>query len=296
MTPHDALMRLEASVVRAAIAGLRRLGPVAASNLCGAIARTIGPFLPVSRVADANLRRALPTLDQSARRRVIRGVWDNLGRTVGELPHLPHLRRTASGPGWELAGEDILTGLAAQPGAKIFFSGHIGNWEIMPAAAREYGMPMSSMYRAASNAELDKIIVGLRQQAVGADVPMVPKGAAGAKLAFAILARGGALGILMDQKLNDGIVAQFFGRPAMTTPGLAILALRFRCPVVPGYVERIGPARFRLVCEAPLPLPDGNDRTANILALTQAVNDRLEAWIRARPESWLWLHRRWPKE
>ena len=124
---------------------------------------------------------------------------------------------------------------------------------------------------------------------------MFPKGAAGARLALAHLSRGGYLGMLMDQKMNDGIEARFFGRPAMTAPALAALALRFRCPVVPAHVQRVGPARFRLVCEEPLDLPDTGDRQADILAVTQAVNDRLERWIRARPEGWLWLHRRWPK-
>jgi KDO2-lipid IV(A) lauroyltransferase len=65
---------------------------------------------------------------------------------------------------------------------------------------------------------------------------------------------------------------------------------------VPAHVERLGAARFRVVCEAPLALPATGDRIADIAALTAAINGCLERWIRARPEQWLWLHRRWPKE
>ncbi|MFT9091447.1 MAG: lysophospholipid acyltransferase family protein, partial [Gluconacetobacter sp.] len=83
--------------------------------------------------------------------------------------------------------------------------------------------------------------------------------------------------------------------PAMTAPALAAMALRYRGPGIPGYVERLGPARLRIHVEPPLALPDSGDRQADILALTQAVNDRLERWVRARPGTWLWLHRRWPK-
>jgi KDO2-lipid IV(A) lauroyltransferase len=286
--------RLEALLARAGLALLRALGPVTASNLGGAVARSIGPFLPVSRVADANLRLAMPELDAVARKGIIRGVWENLGRTMGEFPHLPKLRRTPSGPGWEIANEEILAPIAEQGGPAIFFSGHIGNWELLPPVVAAFGMPMSSMYRAAANPYIDEMIGALRREALGFAVPMFPKGAAGGRGALAHMARGGYLGILIDQKLNDGIAVDFFGRPAMTAPALAALALRFRCPVVPGHAQRIAPARLRFVVDPPLKLPDTGDRAADIAALTREVNATLERWIRARPESWLWLHRRWP--
>ena len=288
---------VEAAVLRGLLGLFRLLGPVRASNWGGASARFIGPLLPVSRVADVNLRLALPELDGPARRRVLRGAWENLGRTVGELPHIASLRQnTPGGPGWEMVGEDTLTALAARGGPAILVSGHIGNWEMLPAACAAYGLPFSSMFRAAPNPAVNEMIIGLRRRAVGNEVPMLRKGAAGAKGALAHLRRGGYLGLLMDQKMNDGIEATLFGHAAMTAPAMAALALRFRCPVIPGHVQRIGPARFRLVCEEPMTLPDTGDLQADIRAVTQAVNDHLERWIRARPESWLWMHRRFPKE
>ena len=287
---------MQALLLRTALSLLRRLGPVRASNLAGGLARRIGPLLPVSRVADANLQAAMPGLDRAARRRIVRGVWENLGRTVGELPHLDALREdTPSGPGWEVAGAEILREAKRAGGAVIFVSGHIGNWEVLPSVTARYGLPFAGLYRAAGNASVDAVILALRRRALGVDVPMFPKGAAGARGALRYLSRGGHLGMLMDQKMNDGIAARFFGRTAMTAPALASLALRHRCRVVPGYVQRLGPARFRVVVEPPLPLPDSGDAQADVLALTQAVNDTLERWIAARPESWLWLHRRWPK-
>ena len=287
--------RLEAAVILGALRLLRLLGPAAASNLGGAVARMVGPLLPVSRVARANLRAAMPELDGAAQRRVVRGMWDNLGRTACELPHVGSLRPTERGPGFELGGEDGLRWLRAHEGAVILVSGHLANWEVLPAAAALHGLPMASFSRAASNPLVDQIITDLRRTA-GADMPMFAKGALGAKQAYAHLAGGGRLGILMDQKLNDGIKASLFGLPAMTAPAAAAMALRFNCPVLPAYAVRLGPARFRLVCEPPLPHPATGDRRADTAALTQQVNDRLEAWIRARPAEWLWLHRRWPKE
>jgi len=65
---------------------------------------------------------------------------------------------------------------------------------------------------------------------------------------------------------------------------------------VPTFCRRIGPARLLAVCEAPLELPDSGDRIADVATLTQAINERVEAWVRAQPQDWLWVHRRWPSE
>ena len=288
--------RLEAVAILGALRVLRLLGPVAASNLGGAIARTIGPLLPVSRVAHMNLRAALPELDAADRRRVVRGMWDNLGRTACELPHIGSLQATEGGPGWELEGEGALQWLKAHRGAMILVSGHIANWEVLPAVAAAHGLMMGSFYRAASNPLVDQIIADLRRATTGVEMPMFAKGAVGAKQAYGYVARGGRLGVLMDQKLNDGIEARFFGLPAMTAPAAAAMALRFGCPVLPIRVMRLGPARFRLTCEPPLPHPATGNQHADTATLTQQVNDRLEAWVRERPVEWLWLHRRWPRE
>ena len=286
---------VETTAFQAALSILRSLDPVRASNLGAAVARRLGPPLPVSRVAERNLSLAFPDLGSQERRDIIRTMWESLGRTAAELPHLAVLTDASSGPGWEVAGSEILQEQAARGGPAIFFSGHIGNWEMLPPILARLGIQMASFYRALSNATVDQAVNGLRRQAVGVDVPMFPKGAAGARGALAHLARGGYLGMLVDQKMNDGIPVEFFGRPAMTAPALAALALRFRCPVIPGRIRRIGPARLRLEVEPPLILPDSGDRPRDVATVMRMVNATLERWITDEPGSWLWLHRRWPK-
>ncbi len=288
--------RLEAFGANLLLKLFRSLGPVRASNLGGAVARFVGPLLPVTRVAEVNLRLAMPELDAVGRRRVIRGAWENLGRTVGEFPHLGSLKRSDSGPGWEVVGEETLLALAQKGGPAIFFSGHIGNWEMLPVACAAYGFAFSSMFRSASNPAVDALVTRLRQDAIGVAVPMFSKGTAGAKAAMGHLRSGGYLGLLMDQKLNDGVAVQLFGHTAMTAPALAVMALHFRCPVIPGVVQRIGPARFRMVCEEVMDIPDTGSRKADTVTMTQTMNSYLERWIRERPDSWLWMHRRWPKD
>lgn len=285
--------RVEAGLVRALFAAVRALGPRCASDLGGWVGRTLGPLLPVSRVAEVNLRLAFPDRDAAWRRATIRAMWDNLGRVAGELPCLPALM---DDPGAvTVEGAEAFDAIARAGRPAIVFSGHFANWEIMtPTAARR--APTAVVYRAIGNPRIDALVAALRQAAIGGGTGLMqPKGTAAARETLAHLRRGGVVGMLMDQKMNDGIEARLFGVPAMTAPALAHLALRFRCPVFPTRPLRLGPARYRVVVEPPLPLPDTGDRHADIAALTQAVNDTLERWIRDRPAEWLWLHRRFDK-
>ncbi|MDT7952297.1 MAG: lauroyl acyltransferase [Acetobacteraceae bacterium] len=290
------LHQLEGMAARGAVRLLRALGPVRASNLGGAVARGIGPWLPVSKVADHNLRMALPALTAHERRRIVRGVWDNLGRTAAEFPHVGSLSECPSGPGWEVVGAEHVEALAARGGPAILFTGHIGNWEVLPLATARKGVPLATVYRASDNRAIDALIIALRRDAAGAATKLFPKGAQGARQTLLHLRQNGFVGLLQDQKMNDGIRAEFFGHAAMTASSLAALALKTDCPVLPVYATRLAPCRFRVTFEPPVPRPQTGDRAADVAALTQTVNDRLEAWIRAKPESWLWLHRRWPRE
>ena len=108
--------------------------------------------------------------------------------------------------------------------------------------------------------------------------------------------RGEHMAMLVDQKMNDGILVPFLGVPAMTASAIAELAFRFDCPVLPARVERLKGAHFRVTFEPPLEKPASGDRKKDAELLMTAVNDRLSAWIRARPEQWLWVHNRWPAE
>ncbi|NVN00915.1 MULTISPECIES: LpxL/LpxP family acyltransferase [Asaia] len=291
------LHRAEYAVARLCLTGLSCLNPATASNLGGWLARRIGPRLPVSRVADANIALAIPKTTAAERAQIISDVWDNLGRTVAEFPHLARLKQdTATGPGWSIANAHILEEMAATKKPVIFFSGHIGNWEMLPPVVARHGLPFASFYRAAGNPLIDRLIIDLRAKAMGCDVPMFAKGAKGARLALRHLAQGGHLGILGDQKMNDGIECRFFNLPAMTASAAATFAVKYDCPIVTGRIIRLGPARLHLEV-GPVLMPDQSmPRQDEIGSLTQQLNDRLEKWIREIPGCWLWLHRRWPKE
>lgn len=301
MNRQDLGQQAEAFLVKSLFSLLGALPVTVASKLGGMVAAGIGPFLSVSgKVGEANLRMALPELSASQRHQVIREVWKNLGQTVTELTNLKALQEVPEGsqqPGYSLEGwvEHVAPHLVpGQPA--IFFTGHLANWEMMPVIAASRGLDFGFMYRAASNPLVDVALKKQRQANYAGDVKMFPKGAAGARAAYAHLSRGGVLGLLVDQKLDTGLSVPFFGKNAMTMDAMASFALKFRCPVFPVHIRRLGAARLRVICDPALSLPHTADKQADILTLTTEMNRTLEGWIREQPGDWLWLHRRWPRE
>jgi KDO2-lipid IV(A) lauroyltransferase len=293
--------RIEAWGAALFFAAMRALPLDFASALGGALARHIGPHLGISQRARRNLTAALPALSAAQVERVVRFMWDNLGRVAAEYPHL---RRIGVFPPIvlqkrvfqkrrgrvETLGIEHLDRAVAAGRKVIIFGGHLGNWEIAALAAGQYGIDVAQIYRAANNPLVERMIARFR----GSESEFIPKGAVASRRALAALRRGAHLTLLVDQKLNDGIPVAFFGRPAMTAPALALLALHFDCAVLPARVERLAGAHFRLTIHPPLPLPRTANRTADVAALMTAVNETLELWIRERPEQWFWLHSRWP--
>jgi KDO2-lipid IV(A) lauroyltransferase len=261
-----------------------------ASAIGGALARALGPSLGVSKRARLNLRRALPELSDADTARIIAGMWANLGRVAAEYPHLRRIRVFDPRGRVETHGFEHMDRAVAAGRRMLIFSGHIANWEIGMLAAVQYGISITQIYRAANNPIVDRMITRFRGEAA----ELIPKGRVAARRAIAALGRGAHLTMLADQKMNDGIPVPFFGRPAMTSSALAVLALRFDCDVLPARVERLQGARFRLTVFPPLPLPRSGDHHADVAALMTQVNQTLEGWLRDRPEEWFWLHRRWP--
>ena len=263
----------------------------AASWLGGALARLVGPRLRVTKNARRNLKRVFPHLSESEIDRIVTAMWDNLGRTAGEHPHLAQFDPYKPASRVEVVGGEEIDKLRDDGMTGLLFAGHIANWELSPLAGVKRGLTVHLIYRRANNPLFDAIVQKGRA-VLGGD--LYPKGSEGAKQVLRAMRRGDHMAMLVDQKMNDGIAVPFLGIEAMTASAIAELAFRFDCPVVPARVERLKGARFRVTFEAPLEKPATGDRREDVKLLMTAINARLSAWIAERPEQWLWVHNRWP--
>lgn len=270
------------------------IGVDAASALAGGFLRHVGPLVrPISRRAEDNLRMIFPDWDEAKVRRVTAGVWENLGRTAAEFNHLEDLVPFGSDSRVDVVGEERLRMIARGARPAIFVSGHFANWEVMSIAFHAAGVEYATVYRAANNPLVDELIINMRAKVMSR--ALIPKGKRGGRALIETLKAGRSLAMLVDQKLNDGISAPFLGREAMTAPAAARLSLKFSAPIIPVSIERLKGARFRVTVHEAIAFAPTGDLTADVLALTTRVNEHLERDILARPEQWLWMHRRWPK-
>ncbi len=280
--------RLEAGLLWLVYHGFRLLPVDAASGLGGFIGRTVGPHLSVSRRARRNLETALPGQNH---RQIVRAMWDNLGRIAGEFPHAGCF--LADPARMEISGLEHLDALRDSGEATLLFSGHIGNWELSNILSLRAGLTVNPVYRKPDNPHLGWLFESRLRTP---EMQLIPKGPKGARQTVKLMGEGKSIVFYVDQKMNDGISVPFFGRPAMTAPALASLALKYNRRVVPFRVIRTKGAHFRAEILPPFYFCDSGDREADTLTAMCQVNDMLEGWIREFPAQWLWLHRRWPKQ
>ncbi|MGZ9096949.1 MAG: lysophospholipid acyltransferase family protein [Micavibrio sp.] len=274
-------------IALAVLMGLFRLmSPEQASALAGKIGRTIGPRLAASRKAIANLKAALPGKTEDECQAAITGMWENMARVIAEYPNLESLSSKA-----EITGLAHLKKALEENGQVIVFSGHLANWEIMAPCLLRQGIATDLVYRAPNNPWSDKMLD--RYRSLRGKLRTLPKSKKGTRRLVESIKNGRSVGILIDQKYNEGLEIPFFGRPAMTSPAFVQLAQKFNCGLVPFRVERLKGTQFRLSFFPAMKIFDDQAAPLPVEQVMMNAHQLLESWIIERPEEWLWLHRRW---
>ncbi|MGQ0741782.1 MAG: lysophospholipid acyltransferase family protein [Alphaproteobacteria bacterium] len=265
-----------------------------ASAIGGWIGRNFIAPTGMSRRALANLHAAFPDKNETEIRNIISGMWDNLGRVMAEYAHLSKLTYIGENPRIEVVGLENLRAAQAYGKGILIISAHFANWEIMPCAARQYGLLGGVVVRPTNNPYVSRWLD--RQRSRYGMPEQISKGAQGTRRIFSLLRKGDCILMLVDQRTSEGVPAPFFGREAMTTPAPAALAIKLGAVILPVWNERVGGARFRMHVQPIIERPRSGDEDRDVLAFTAKINAWVEARVRERPEQWLWIHRRWSEK
>lgn len=251
----------------------------------GAVTRTlVAPLAGYQSRAMANLARVYPDMPSPERRRIARAVADNAGRTLIEnystadfTARMAHV--TPTGPGMAALEQARADGRPV-----ILVTGHFGNYEAGRAALVARGFKIGGLYRPMRNPYFNDHYVRTMESFGG---PVFPQGRRGTGGFVRHLKAGGMLVLLTDQHQASGAKLTFMGLPAKTATSAADLALKYNALLIPFYGTRAADGlSFDVEMEAPVEPSDG-------VTMTQALNDSLEARVRAHPEQWFWIHRRW---
>jgi Kdo2-lipid IVA lauroyltransferase/acyltransferase len=270
------------------------LMPRPAARFIGAAFAAVAYALrtPLRQAAMFNLGLAFPDWTDARRRSVIRGMVRQIGWMAGEFSQFPkytreNIERIVVVDGFENFDEARRRGTGV-----LFLTGHMSAWELAPFAQALYGYPLHFLVRPIANQRVDSLINGYR--CLSGNQPIEKNRSARAILK--VLGDGGTVGVLADHNtdIEESVFVNFFGIPASTTSGLARLALRTDAAVVPGFLSWDERRRkYRLRFERAVELSRTANEEADVIECTARFTRVIEDFVRAHPDQWLWVHKRW---
>jgi KDO2-lipid IV(A) lauroyltransferase len=280
----------------AAWTGVKLLGllPRPAARFVGASFAAVAYAVraPLRRSAMFNLRLAFPDWTDARRRRVLRGMIRQIGWMAGEFSQFPKYTRERIERIVVVDGFENFDTARRRDKGVLFLTGHMSAWELAPFAQALYGHPLHFLVRPIANRRVDALINSYRCRS--GNQPIEKNRSARAILK--VLGEGGTVGVLADHNtdIEESVFVDFFGLPASTTSGLARIALRTDSAVVPGFLswdEVRG--RYRLRFEPAVELARTGNEESDVVENTARFTRVIEDFIRAHPDQWLWIHKRW---
>lgn len=247
---------------------------------------------PLRRTAMFNLKLAFPDWTDAKRKQVIRGMVRQIGWMAGEFSQFPRYTRKKIEQIVVLDGFENFDAARRRGKGVLFLTGHMSAWELAPFVHALFGYPLHFLVRPITNRRVDALINKYR--CLSGNRPIEKNRSARAILR--ILSEGGTVGILSDHNalLEEGVFVNFFGIPASTTSGLARIALWTEAAVVPGFLSwDKGRHKYRLRFEPAVEIARTGNEEADIVENTARFTRAIEDYIRAHPEQWLWVHKRW---
>lgn len=254
-------------------------------RLVGSVfARIVAPLAGWNTRVLNNLSYVYPDMPPDRQRQIARAVADNVGRTLIEIysgeGFVAHARHS------EVAGPGLAAMEAARAAGRpmVLVTAHMGNYDAVRSKLSREGYPMAALYRPMKNAAFNTHYVSAISKIAE---PVFPTDGKGIGALIRHLKEGGIIGIVADVGSRNAPVLSFFDRPAHTPLSAAEWAVKYNAAIVPVFgLRQPDGLTFRLHVGAEIAHGDPAE-------MMQVYNDTVEEIVRAHPEQWFWVHRRW---
>ena len=242
-------------------------------------------------IAIHNLMRSFPDKPLKEIIVIAKESYAGFVLVVAEFFDIPYLNKNNLRQWINIEGLDNYTEACKEGKGVLIFSAHFGNWEIGNAALAIMTQPFIFIYRVFDSSLLERAITGVRASygniSLSKDNAMRP--------IIRLLKNGATINLLIDQNVAwyEGVFVNFFGRKACTTPGLALLALHTKAPVLPVFTCRLPDGKYLLEIGKKVEIVSSGNRGVDVSINTQNFTKIIEDKIRQYPTQWFWLHQRW---
>ena len=264
------------------------LGYKLASNFGFFIGKTFGPLFRSKSLVKDNLKKSNISLKKTHEQSTDE-IFGNYGRIFAEYPFIKNFRNGKLEKYIQVEGKQYLDEIKSKNKKVVFISGHFNNFELMAMMIEKYGIDLSAIYRPLNNIFLNKTMEKIRIKYICKK--QIKKGRSGTREIIENLKKGSSIALMIDQRVREGSKVNFFGSLATTTTIPAQLVKKYKCDLVPIYIERRSKFHFKMYVSKPIKV--GESKT--IEEITQFLNTVLEQMIVKNPLQCIWTHDRWKK-
>ncbi len=247
---------------------------------------SVGPYVKSKKIINRNLNIYNENLSSSDKKKIIKNMWKNYGKTFIEYIFLNKFRKNNSHI--NLIGEENLLQVSQNQKPVIFISGHFANFELMSMEITKHNISLATIYRPLNNIFLNPFMEYLRKKYVCKN--QIKKGLSGVKRAMEYINKNYSIALMIDQRVGESERLNLFGKQAHTTTLPAQLSIKFNLDIVPVFIKRELNDQFLIEFKEKIsPKIYKNNKKE----LTEKLNQVLEQMIRDNPDQWIWTHDRW---
>ena len=264
------------------------IGYKSASDLGFFIGKNFGNFFRKKKSIIENLLKSKIAIN-IPKNQFVNNILGNYGRILAEYPFLKDFRSNKLDKFISIDGIENLEKIKNNKRPVVFISGHFNNFELMAMQIEKYGINLAAIYRPLNNIFLNKTMEKIRTKYICRN--QIRKGRSGTRQILENLKKGNSIALMIDQRVTEGIKIDFFGNLASTTTIPAQIIKKYKCNLVPIYIERLDKYNFKMYVSQPIAINSEKSQEE----ISEHLNKILEKMILKNPDQWIWTHNRWKK-